>query len=58
MTSIRRLLLIWLAVLSGEVALAAKPVFELEIKDHLFVPDELTIPANTNDPYKREKGIL
>lgn len=26
-------------------ALAA-PVFELEIRDHLFIPDELHIPAN------------
>ena len=47
MTSIPRLFLICLTALSGEVAIAAKPVFELEIKDHLFVPDELTIPANT-----------
>jgi Cupredoxin-like domain len=27
--------------------LAAPPVFELEIRNHLFHPDVLTIPANT-----------
>ena len=26
---------------------AAAPVFELEIRDHLFIPEELHIPANT-----------
>lgn len=26
---------------------AAPPVFEIMIKDHLFYPDELVIPANT-----------
>ncbi|WP_292415066.1 MULTISPECIES: cupredoxin domain-containing protein [unclassified Methylophaga] len=26
---------------------AAPPVFEIVIKDHLFYPDELVIPANT-----------
>jgi len=26
---------------------AAPPVFEILIKDHLFYPDELVIPANT-----------
>lgn len=28
-------------------ALAAPPVFEIEIRNHLFEPDEITIPANT-----------
>ena len=28
-------------------ALAKTPVFELEIRDHLFHPDELHLPANT-----------
>jgi hypothetical protein len=27
-------------------ASAATPVFEIEILDHLFIPDELVIPAN------------
>jgi hypothetical protein len=27
--------------------LADKPVFELEIRDHLFWPAEITVPANT-----------
>jgi hypothetical protein len=26
---------------------AAPPVFEIEIRNHLFQPDEITIPANT-----------
>ena len=29
------------------MATAATPVFEIEIRDHLFHPDELRIPANT-----------
>ena len=29
------------------MAMAATPVFEIEIRDHLFHPDELRIPANT-----------
>lgn len=28
-------------------AIAAKPVFEIEIRNHLFEPSELVIPANT-----------
>jgi hypothetical protein len=28
-------------------AVAATPVFEIEIRNHLFYPDEVTIPANT-----------
>jgi hypothetical protein len=28
-------------------ALAAKPVFEIEIRNHLFEPDRIVIPANT-----------
>ena len=27
--------------------LAGKPVFEIEIRDHLFIPAEVTVPANT-----------
>jgi len=30
----------------SEVALAGTPVFTLRIKNHLFEPDELVIPAN------------
>lgn len=26
---------------------AGKPVFEIEIRGHLFVPSEITVPANT-----------
>ncbi|MBM70009.1 MAG: hypothetical protein CME43_11095 [Haliea sp.] len=26
---------------------ARTPVFELEIRDHLFIPEEIVIPANT-----------
>ena len=28
-------------------ALAKTPIFELEIRDHLFQPEEIRIPANT-----------
>ena len=33
--------------LFGVVAAAATPSFELEIRDHLFLPAELTVPAGT-----------
>ena len=38
-----------LVVLLGfcSISKAATPVFEIEIRDHLFHPDELYIPANT-----------
>ena len=36
-----------LAVLISTSVLAAPPVFEIEIRNHLFEPDRLTIPANT-----------
>ncbi len=43
----------------SSVAVAAKPpVFEIEIKNHLFEPDTLTIPANTKVKlivYNRDK---
>ena len=44
---IRRTTLTLALLLTAQIALGAKPVFEIEIRDHLFVPDELTIPANT-----------
>ncbi len=28
-------------------AIAAKPVFEIEIRNHLFEPSEIVVPANT-----------
>lgn len=34
------------AMLAG-AALAAPPVFDIEIRDHLFYPAELVVPANT-----------
>ncbi|MEH6592822.1 MAG: cupredoxin domain-containing protein [Halioglobus sp.] len=34
-------------LLSSATALAKTPVFEIEIRDHLFHPEELRIPANT-----------
>jgi hypothetical protein len=40
----------WLATLAcllATVAYAATPVFEIEIRNHLFEPDVITIPANT-----------
>lgn len=42
-----RSLVFLLALLACGVARAAPPVFEIEIKDHLFYPDVLVIPANT-----------
>ena len=39
------LLLLWLAGIRG--VFADKPVFELEIRDHLFIPEVLIVPANT-----------
>lgn len=34
-------------LLLASASLAAPPVFEIEIRNHLFEPDTLTIPANT-----------
>jgi len=33
--------------IAGTTVQAAPPEFEIEIRNHLFEPDELTIPANT-----------
>ena len=47
-TSSRLLLLLTLVViLYVQSVAAATPVIELEIKDHLFHPSEIVIPANT-----------
>lgn len=40
-------LVVALGALLPIAALAKTPVFELEIRDHLFHPEELRIPANT-----------
>ncbi len=40
-------LLLLFTLLSPAVAMAKTPVFSLEIRDHLFYPAELTIPAMT-----------
>lgn len=44
-----RLLLIsgFLALLLSAPLFSATPVMEIEIKDHLFLPSEIVIPANT-----------
>jgi hypothetical protein len=34
-------------VLCSSMLFAGAPVFEIEILNHLFIPSELTIPANT-----------
>lgn len=34
-------------LLLSPIVLAKTPVFEIEIRDHLFYPDELIIPAST-----------
>jgi hypothetical protein len=39
--------LLMLCLLAALTVSAATPVFEIEIKDHLFLPAELTIPAGT-----------
>lgn len=36
-----------LSLAASATALAAPPVFEIEIRDHLFFPPEVVIPANT-----------
>ncbi len=36
-----------LCTVAGTTADAAPPVYEIEIRNHLFEPDEITIPANT-----------
>lgn len=40
-------LLMLVGALPALHAHAKPPVFEIEIRNHLFVPDTLTIPANT-----------
>jgi hypothetical protein len=42
-----RVYLFLLLILTSSAVNAGVPVFELEIRDHLFHPDELHIPANT-----------
>lgn len=40
-------ILVWLVISAVCLPVSAKtPVYELEIRDHLFHPDELHIPAN------------
>lgn len=39
--------LVVIAGLSGMPAYAARPEFEIEIRDHLFLPDEIRVPAGT-----------
>lgn len=34
-------------IVAPMVAFGAKPVFEIEIRNHLFLPDRIVIPANT-----------
>jgi hypothetical protein len=36
-----------LMLLASLNVLAAPPIFEIEIRDHLFAPAELTVPART-----------
>lgn len=40
-------LAILIVTLSHPTLYAATPVFEIEIRDHLFFPSEITIPADT-----------
>ncbi len=47
MGSAKRLALLLALALACPPALAKTPVFELEIRDHLFQPEEIRIPANT-----------
>jgi hypothetical protein len=43
-TGVNKLLLIILFAATN--TMAATPVFEIEIRDHLFIPAELTVPAD------------
>jgi len=47
MTVGRQLIFGFLAAAIPSLSLAKTPVFEIEIRDHLFHPEELRIPANT-----------
>jgi hypothetical protein len=48
MPAVMRIILLVLLWLAGSRAVFAdKPVFELEIRDHLFFPEVLVVPANT-----------
>jgi plastocyanin len=59
---IRRITLCAVLLLAGMSTHAAVPVFEIEIRDHLFNPAELTVPAGkkiklivyNNDPTPEE----
>ncbi|MDO8860835.1 cupredoxin domain-containing protein [Haliea sp. E1-2-M8] len=42
-----RLSLMLLLALAWLPAMAKTPIFELDIRDHLFHPEEIRIPANT-----------
>jgi hypothetical protein len=44
---VRTLSFLGLSLCLAIPAVAKTPVFEIEILNHLFVPDELRIPANT-----------
>lgn len=41
------IILLVLGMLCSSAVWAVKPVFEIEIRDHLFFPSEIEIPANT-----------
>lgn len=43
----KRLFAVLTLVYWPELALAATPIFEIEISGHLFQPEEIRIPANT-----------
>jgi hypothetical protein len=42
-----RFLLFFYGMLCASTLFAGAPVFEIEIRNHLFIPSEFTIPANT-----------
>ncbi len=44
---IKALISLILLVSAGKRVLAATPVIELEIKNHLFTPSEIVVPENT-----------
>ncbi|MEH6570562.1 MAG: cupredoxin domain-containing protein [Halioglobus sp.] len=45
--SSRACIIVLLMVGAAAPVVAATPIFEIEIRDHLFHPEELVIPANT-----------
>ncbi|WP_255771813.1 cupredoxin domain-containing protein [Microbulbifer guangxiensis] len=46
-TACRRLVLLWMLAASVKAVAADRPIVELEIRNHLFHPAEILMPAHT-----------